>query len=159
LAAPAHLDGHRPRDLFHLWPSPLGPAAPGGGIGLSRPPGVSKTQAAKRGAGTPSPFLICLDGWEPETGKHLWRRYTTAGKGEPGGDSWPGDTAEHGGAPTWLTGSYDPDLDLVYWGTGNGGPWNPNARKGDNLYICSALAVRPKTGEIIWHYQFSPNDG
>ncbi len=99
-----------------------------------------------------------IDGWDPETGDHLWRRYTTAAPGEPGGDTWPGDTALSGGGPTWLTGSYDPDLDMVYWGTGNGGPWNAEFRKGDNLYITSVLAMRPKTGEVVWHYQFSPND-
>ena len=101
-----------------------------------------------------------LDGWDPATGKKLWRRYTTAAPDEPGGDSWAGPEAYlEGGGPTWLTGSYDPDMDLVFWGTGNGGPWNPTgARKGQNLYICSALAIRPKTGEIVWHYQFSPND-
>ena len=99
-----------------------------------------------------------IDGWDLETGKQLWRTYTTASGNEKGADTWPGDTAMKGGAPTWLTGAYDPDLDLVYWGTGNGGPWNAEARKGDNLYICSVLAFRPKTGEIVWHYQFSPND-
>jgi len=99
-----------------------------------------------------------IDGWDLETGKQLWRTYTTAAGSDKGADTWPGDTAMKGGAPTWLTGAYDPDLDLVYWGTGNGGPWNAEARKGDNLYICSVLAFRPKTGEIVWHYQFSPND-
>ena len=99
-----------------------------------------------------------IDGWDPETGKQLWRFYTTAAPDQKGGDTWPGDTHLKGGAPTWLTGAYDPDLDLVYWGTGNGGPWNPNARKGDNLYIASVVAIRPKTGELVWHYQFSPND-
>jgi alcohol dehydrogenase (cytochrome c) len=99
-----------------------------------------------------------IDGWDPATGKQLWRRYTTAAPGEKGGDTWPGDTAMKGGAPTWLTGSYDPALDLVYWGTGNAGPWNAEFRKGDNLYTNTVLAMRPKTGEIVWHYQFSPND-
>ena len=99
-----------------------------------------------------------IDGWDLATGKNLWHLYTTAAPGEKGGDTWPGDTAFKGGAPTWLTGAYDPELDLVYWGTGNGGPWNPEARKGDNLYIDSVLAFRPKTGELVWHYQFSPND-
>jgi alcohol dehydrogenase (cytochrome c) len=99
-----------------------------------------------------------IDGWDPETGKRLWRTYTTAGGSEKGADTWPGDTAQKGGAPTWLTGAYDPELDLVYWGTGNGGPWNAEVRKGDNLYICSVLAFRPKTGELVWHFQFSPND-
>ena len=99
-----------------------------------------------------------ITGWDPQTGKELWKLYTTAAQGEKGGDSWPGDTAQKGGAPTWLTGAYDPELDLVYWGTGNGGPWNAEARKGDNLYVDSVLAFRPKTGELVWHYQFSPND-
>ncbi len=99
-----------------------------------------------------------VDGWDPQTGKQLWRVYTTAAPGEKGGDTWPGDTASKGGAPTWLTGTYDPELDLVYWGTGNAGPWNPEVRKGDNLYVCSVIAFRPKTGEMVWHYQFSPND-
>ena len=99
-----------------------------------------------------------IDGWDPDTGQQLWRRYTTAAPGEKGGDTWPGDTAQKGGAPAWLTGSYDPELDLVYWGTGNAGPWNAEFRKGDNLYVASVLALRPKTGEIVWHYQFTPND-
>lgn len=99
-----------------------------------------------------------VDGWDPATGKKLWRFYTTAAGNEKGADTWPGDTAMKGGAPTWLTGAYDPELDLVYWGTGNGGPWNAEARKGDNLYITSVVAFRPKTGEMVWHYQFTPND-
>ena len=99
-----------------------------------------------------------IDGWDPATGKHLWKFYTTAAPDQKGGNTWPGDTHAKGGAPTWLTGAYDPDLDLVYWGTGNAGPWNPTVRVGDNLYVCSVVAIRPKTGELVWHYQFSPND-
>ena len=99
-----------------------------------------------------------IDAWDPQTGKQLWRKYTTAAPGDKGGDTWPGDTYLKGGAPTWLTGAYDPELDLVYWGTGNAGPWNPEVRKGDNLYVCSVIAFHPKTGEFVWHYQFSPND-
>ncbi len=100
-----------------------------------------------------------LDGWDPATGKKLWRRYTTAGPGEKGHDTWePPETYMRGGASTWITGSYDPELDLVYWGTGNAGPWTSEKRKGDNLYVASLLAIRPKTGEIVWHYQVAPND-
>jgi len=100
-----------------------------------------------------------LDGWDPHTGKKLWRRYTTAGPGEKGHETWePRETYLNGGASTWITGSYDSELDLVYWGTGNAGPWNGDKRKGDNLYAASVLAIRPKTGEIAWHYQFAPND-
>jgi alcohol dehydrogenase (cytochrome c) len=100
-----------------------------------------------------------LDGWNPETGAHLWHRYTIAGPGEKGVESWPaGDAYLHGGGSTWITGSYDSDLDLVYWGTGNAGPWNPAKRPGDNLYAASLLALSPKTGEIVWHFQFTPHD-
>ncbi len=99
-----------------------------------------------------------LKGWDLKTGAEKWHRWTTAAPGEPGGDTWKGDAYKTGGAPTWLTGSYDPELDLVYWGVGNGGPWNAASRGGDSLYIGSVLAIRPSTGEIVWHYQFSPGD-
>ncbi len=99
-----------------------------------------------------------IDGWDPDTGKHLWRTYTVAGPGDPEAKSWPGDTYEHGGASTWITGSFDPDLNTVYWGTGNAGSWNPTTHPGDNLYTCSVVALDPKTGQMKWHYQFSPND-
>ena len=102
-----------------------------------------------------------IRGYDPQTGKALWTRYTTAGTGEPGNDTWNGnDNWKTGGGSTWITGSYDPKLDLVFWGTGNGAPWNPQmrAKGGDSLFICSVLAIRPKTGELVWHYQFSPAD-
>ncbi|MGH8070560.1 MAG: PQQ-dependent dehydrogenase, methanol/ethanol family [Candidatus Entotheonellia bacterium] len=100
-----------------------------------------------------------LDGWDPDTGQHLWRLYTIPGPGEKGHETWPpGDAYLRGGGSTWITGSYDPALDLVYWGTGNAGPWNPATRPGDNLYTASVLAIRPKTGEMVWYYQFTPND-
>ena len=102
-----------------------------------------------------------IRGYDPKTGKELWNRFTTASPGEPGSDTWNGsENYKTGGGTTWITGSYDPKLDLVFWGTGNGAPWNPQmrAKGGDSLYICSVLAMRPKTGEIVWHYQFSPAD-
>lgn len=99
-----------------------------------------------------------LKGWDLKTGDEKWHRWTTAAPGEKGGDTWKGEAYKTGGAPTWLTGSYDPELDLVYWGTGNGGPWNAATRGGDSLYIGSVLALKPSTGEIVWHYQFSPGD-
>ena len=98
-----------------------------------------------------------IDGWNPDTDAKMWRFYTTAASTDKGADTWPGDTAMKGGAPTWLTGIYDADLDLVYWGFGNGGPWNAEVRKGDNLHINSVLAIKPKTGELQWHCQFSPD--
>ena len=102
-----------------------------------------------------------LNGWDPETGKHLWRRYTVPAPGEPGSETWPKDTEawKYGGAPTWRSGAYDPELDLVYWGTGNPAPWTAKSRDAlDGLYASTLLAMRPKTGEIVWHYQYTPND-
>ncbi|MGP0086832.1 MAG: methanol/ethanol family PQQ-dependent dehydrogenase, partial [Steroidobacteraceae bacterium] len=99
-----------------------------------------------------------IDGWDPQTGEHLWRTYTIPGPGEPGHDTWSGDTWQHGGGPTWITGSFDPELHTVYWGIGNPGSYNAALRPGDNLYTCSVLALDPKTGTIKWHFQFSPNN-
>ena len=101
-----------------------------------------------------------IDGWDPQTGKRLWRTYTIPARGEKGNETWPqdNDAWEVGGGSSWITGSYDPELDLTYWGTGNPAPWASQSRKGDNLYTSSVLAMRPKTGEIVWHYQFTPND-
>jgi alcohol dehydrogenase (cytochrome c) len=100
-----------------------------------------------------------IEAWDPETGKQLWRKYTIPAPGEPGSETWPeGDAWTRGGGPAWLTGSYDPALDLVFWGVGNASPWNAQDRRGDNLYTASVLAMRPKTGEVVWYYQFTPND-
>lgn len=99
-----------------------------------------------------------LDGWDPKSGKHLWRFHTVPAPGEPGSETWKDDSWKTGGGPTWLIGSYDAELDLVYWGVGNPAPFNSNMRAGDNLYTNSMLAIRPKTGELVWHYQFTPND-
>lgn len=99
-----------------------------------------------------------IDGWDPATGKRLWRTYSIPTPDEPGGDTWKGDTWKLGGGSTWITGSYDPELNTVYWGIGNPGPFNAAVRPGDNLYTCSVLALDPKTGKIKWHYQFSPNN-
>jgi alcohol dehydrogenase (cytochrome c) len=99
-----------------------------------------------------------IDGWDAETGKHLWRTYTVPGPGEPGHDTWSGDSWQHGGGSTWITGSFDPQLHLVYWGIGNPGPFYKPGRTGDLLYTCSVLALDPETGRIKWHYQFTPNN-
>ena len=100
-----------------------------------------------------------IDAYDPVTGELEWRTYAIPGPGEPGNDSWSGDSWKTGGAATWITGSYDPDLNLIYWGTGNPGPdWNGDVRLGDNLYSDSALALNGDTGEIAWHFQFTPHD-
>jgi alcohol dehydrogenase (cytochrome c) len=102
-----------------------------------------------------------LDGWDPETGKKLWRHYTIPAPGEAGSETWPknSDAWTQGGGPTWRSGSYDPQLDLVYWGTGNAEPYDPRPRENlDSLYTNSVLAIRPKTGEMVCYYQYTPND-
>src|SRR6516162_2109895 len=102
-----------------------------------------------------------LDGWDPDTGKKLWRRYTIPAPGEPGSETWPKgtDAWSQGGGPTWRSGSYDPELDLVYWGTGNAEPYDPRPREGlDSLFTNSVLAIRPKTGEVACYFQYTPND-
>jgi PQQ-dependent dehydrogenase (methanol/ethanol family) len=100
-----------------------------------------------------------LDAYDPATGKRLWRFYTTAAPGEAGGKSWSGDSWKLGGGGTWLTGSYDPELHLLYWGIGNPAPsFNQTVRKGDNLFTDSVVALDPDTGTLKWWYQFTPND-
>ena len=101
-----------------------------------------------------------LDSYDAATGTRRWRLYTVPGPGEPGSDTWPNvEAAARGGGGTWMTGSYDPQLGLLYWGTGNPNPdiYSGN-RQGDNLYTASLLAIDAKTGTMRWHFQFSPHD-
>jgi alcohol dehydrogenase (cytochrome c) len=112
--------------------------------------GISGAEAGIRGF---------LDAYDVESGERVWRTYTVPAPGEPGSETWGGDSWQHGGGSTWLTGSYDPELNLIYWGIGNPGPdWNGDVRPGDNLYTCALLALDPETGEIRWHFQFTPHD-
>ena len=100
-----------------------------------------------------------IDAYDVATGELRWRTYTIPAAGEPGNDTWEGDSWKTGGAPTWVTGSYDPQLNLVYWGTGNPGPdWNGEVREGDNLYSDSVLALNADTGKLEWYFQFTPHD-
>ncbi len=102
-----------------------------------------------------------LEAVDPETGKQQWRWYTEPKAGEPGSETWPAnsDAITHGGGMTWMTGTYDPDLHLLYWGTGNPNPvLAGDARPGDNLYTCSIVALNPDTGKLVWAFQPSPHD-
>ncbi len=100
-----------------------------------------------------------FDGYDVETGKRLWRHYTVPDEGQPGVETWAGDSYKTGGAPTWATGSYDPATRTLFWTTGNPSPdWNGDTREGDNLYSDSVLAVDIATGERKWHFQFTPHD-
>ncbi|HEX7138626.1 MAG TPA: PQQ-dependent dehydrogenase, methanol/ethanol family [Vicinamibacterales bacterium] len=97
--------------------------------------------------------------FDPETGKEIWKTYTVPAPGEPGSETWPsGDHWKTGGAPIWVTGIFDPETNLTYWGTGNAGPWMGDRRPGDNLYTSSTVAFDVKTGAIKGHFQYHPND-
>ena len=112
--------------------------------------GVSGGEAGIRGF---------LDAYDAKTGKLAWRCWTIPGQEEPGRETWGGDSWKTGAGATWLTGSYDPELNLLYWGTGNPGPdWNGDSRPGDNLYTCSLLAIDAATGKMKWYFQFTPHD-
>lgn len=107
-----------------------------------------------------------LVGLDPATGKEVWRTWTVPGAGEKGSETWKGDSNKNGGAAAWNIGSYDPKLNLVYYGTSNPSPWSAVVRGNDssnigpytNLYSASVLAINPDDGKIVWHYQFTPHD-
>ncbi len=112
--------------------------------------GVSGGEAGIRGF---------VDAYDAKTGKRVWRFWTIPGPGDPGYETWAPGSARNGGGPTWVTGAFDPTLNLVYWGVGNPSPdWNGDKRAGDNLYTCSLVALDGKTGALKWHFQFTPHD-
>jgi len=112
--------------------------------------GVSGGEAGIRGL---------IDAYDAKTGRRSWRFWTIPAAGDAGFDSWSGESARTGGGSTWVTGSYDPELKLVYWGVGNPSPdWNGDSRQGDNLYTCSLLALEADTGRLRWYFQFTPHD-
>lgn len=100
-----------------------------------------------------------IDAYDIKTGERKWRRYTIPTAGEKGVETWAGDSWKTGGGPPWITGAYDPDQNILYWATGNPSPdWNGDSREGDNLYTNSMLALDPDTGDLKWHFQFTPHD-
>ena len=112
-------------------------------------------------SGAEYPTRLFIEALDAETGQQAWRRYTVPAPGEPGSDTWgkDPDNLKYGGASAWITGSYDPQLDLMYWGTGNPNPdWDGVGREGDNLYSNSTLALDPNTGAIKFHFQYTPFD-
>ena len=111
-------------------------------------------------SGSDYPTRGFIDAYEPQSGKRAWRFYTVPGPGEKGSETWPATgVIARGGGGAWVTGSYDPELDLIYWGTGNPNPdYYGNDREGDNLYTCSLIALDPDTGLLKWYYQFTPHD-
>ena len=113
-------------------------------------------------SGAEYPTRLYIEALDPDTGAQVWRRYTIPAPGEPGHDTWGNtdpDIWKFGGGSAWITGSYDPTLDVLYWSTGNPNPdWDGFGRVGDNLYTNSTLALNPDNGEIKYHYQYTPWD-
>src|SRR5438132_9987464 len=147
------------RDGRLLWTTPIG--RPELGYSLTVAPLVVKDKVIVGPAGGEYGVRGFVAAFDPKTGKELWRFNTVPGPGEPGHETWPaGSNAwEHGGASVWVTGSYDPESNLTYWGIGNPGPdWNGDNRGGDNLYSNSVVALDADTGKLKWHFQFSPHD-
>ncbi len=131
------------------------------GSSITSPPLVLKDMVITGMTGGEYATRGFLDAYDAATGKRRWRFYTVPGPGEFGNDTWKGDSWKTGGAPTWLTGSFDPDLNLVYWAVGNPAPEFDRKARGemDNLYSNSVVALDPDTGTLKWHYQFTPDDG
>jgi alcohol dehydrogenase (cytochrome c) len=129
------------------------------GCNITSPPLIVKDKVIVGGTGGEHAHRGYLNAFDGKTGKHLWRFYTIPALGEPGSETWDERMLKYGGAPTWLVGSYDPELNLVYWGVGNpSSDFYDEFRKGDNLYSNSIIALDPDTGKLKWHYQEVPHD-
>jgi len=156
-AADAHLVALSARDGSEVWSAKIEEFS--NGFYLTVAPlvadgkvmvGISGGERGVRG------FVAAFDA---QSGEEVWRTYVIPAPGEPGSESWPDDDSwRTGGGPTWVTGNYDPETNLLYWGTGNGSPWMGDQRPGDNLYTSSTLVLDAATGEIRSHFQYHPND-
>jgi alcohol dehydrogenase (cytochrome c) len=140
-----------------LWNTEV--AKPEAGYAITHAPLVIKDKVIVGTAGGEFGIRGFIAAYDVRTGKEAWRFYTIPGPGEPGHETWSGDSWKTGGASVWMTGSYDPALNLTYWGIGNAGPdYNGDKRIGDNLYSSSVVALDADTGKLKWYYQFSPHD-
>jgi len=142
-----------------LWDVAIG--NPELGYALTVAPLIVKDKVIVGPAGGEYGIRGFIAAYDAKSGKEAWRFNTIPGPGEPGHETWPAksDAWEHGGGSIWTTGSYDPELNLTYWGVGNPGPdWNGDSRPGDNLYTESVVALDADTGKLKWHYQFTPHD-
>jgi len=129
------------------------------GYSLTMAPLVVKDKIVVGVAGGEHGIRGFLDAYDAATGKRVWRFNTVPGPGEFGHETWKGDSWKMGGSGTWLTGNFDPELNTVYWATGNPGPdMDAEIRAGDNLFSCSVVALDAGTGKRKWHYQFTPGD-
>ena len=159
-AADCHLIALDSRSGALLWRSPVVGDQPC--FGLTGAPIITKDRVIVgiRGGDT-GRVRGFIDALNNETGERVWRFYTVPAPGEPGSETWPDtDVWKVGGGASWTSGTYDPELDLLYWPTGNPGPkdFDGRDREGDNLYTASLLALRPDNGSLAWHFQFTPHD-
>ncbi len=153
----AHLVAVDAHDGRQLWDTPVADYQLG--YSVSHAPLVVKDEVIVGTGGGEYGIRGFIAAYSVETGKERWRFYTVPAPGEPGSDTWSGDAWKSGGGSIWVTGSYDPDLNLTYWGVGNPGPdFNPAQRPGDNLYTNSVVALDADTGALKWHFQFTPHD-
>ena len=140
-----------------LWDVPVGDPKLGYSITMS--PLIVKDKVLVGSGGGEYGVRGFIAAFDARTGKEVWRFHTIPGPGEKGHETWSGDSWQTGGGSVWVTPSYDPALNLTYWGVGNPGPdFNAGQRSGDNLYTDSVVALDPDTGTLKWHFQFSPND-
>jgi alcohol dehydrogenase (cytochrome c) len=140
-----------------LWDATVADSAQNYSITMS--PNVIKDKVIIGTAGGDLGIRAHISAFDVKTGKEVWRFYTIPAPGEPGNESWSGDSWKTGGAAVWNAAAYDPETDLAFWGTGNPAPdWDGSVRLGDNLYSNAVVALDPDTGELKWYYQFTPHD-
>jgi alcohol dehydrogenase (cytochrome c) len=153
----AHLVAIDAKNGKPLWNTKVAEAA--SGYALTHAPLVVKDKVIVGTAGGEYGIRGFIAAYNVRTGKEMWRFHNIPEPGEPGHETWGGDSWKTGGGSVWVTGSYDPALNLTYWGIGNPGPdWNGDSRPGDNLYTDSVVALDADTGKLKWYYQFSPHD-
>jgi PQQ-dependent dehydrogenase (methanol/ethanol family) len=135
------------------------------GAVISTPPVIAGNKVITGFGGGDYGVRGYLSAYDADTGKLLWKTYTVPGPGEPGNETWKGDSWKHGGAASWVPGSYDPKLNIIYFGTSNPGPWEAGLRSTNspdgkyvNLYSSSVVALNPDTGKILWYIQYTPDD-
>lgn len=140
-----------------IWKTPV--VDPSQGYSLTMAPLIVKDKVILGPAGGEYGIRGFVAAFDARTGKEVWRFHTIPGPGEPGHETWTENSWQRGGGSVWLTGSYDPELNLILQGVGNPGPdWNATVRPGDNLYTSSVVALDADTGKLKWHYQFVPHD-
>ena len=159
----ATIDGHLialdAKNGAVLWNVAVGTARAEAGYSFTVAPLVVKDKVIIGTAGGEYGVRGFLAAFDAKTGREAWRFNTVPGPGEPGNDTWSGESWKTGGASVWVTGSYDSESNLTYWGIGNPGPdWNGDQRLGDNLYSDSVVALDADTGRLKWHFQFTPHD-